>query len=188
MKKLETERLVLRSFKEEDLKDFYEYAKSPNVGPNAGWKPHESEEETLQILTRFMEHDNVWAIELKDSHKVIGSLGLHDDEKRTNTNGKMIGYVLSDKYWGRGIMTEAVKAVMEYAFEEENYDILTVYHYVGNKKSKRVIEKCGFKYEGKLRFASRLYNGEVVDDLCYSLSKNEYLEIKSYREKIFIYK
>jgi len=174
MDTLYTERLILRPFSEDDLDDFYEYAKNPNVGPNAGWKPHESKEESLEILKGFIEEEEVWAIIDKQTNKVIGSIGLHDDRKRNNKKAKMLGYVLAEPYWGKGLATEAAKRVIQYAFEKLELDLLSVYHYPFNNRSKRVIEKCGFRYEGILRKASTLYDGSVYDDVCYSLTKQEY--------------
>ena len=100
MKTLETERLILRGFEESDLDDLFEYAQSPDVGPNAGWPAHKTKEDSLNILKMFIEKDDVWAIVEKKSNKVIGSYGLHKDLKRDNEKSKMIGYVLSDKFWG----------------------------------------------------------------------------------------
>lgn len=174
MRDLETERLVLRSWKMEDLDDFYEYAKNLDVGPNAGWKPHACKEESEKILKSFIETADTWAIELKENHKVIGSIGLHKDIIRTGVNSKMLGYVLSKDYWGRGIMTEAVKEVERYAFKEEGLDIISVHHFRFNNRSKRVIEKSSFKYEGILRKGRTLFDGTVVDLVCYSLLKEEY--------------
>lgn len=178
MKTLETERLILRTWNIDDLEDFYEYAKSPEVGPNAGWKPHESKEESASILNAFINSGEVWAIELKENQKVIGSVGLHADKKRENVNSKMLGYALSANYWGHGIMTEVVNSIIEFAFNELNIDVLSVYHYPFNMRSKRVIEKCGFRYEGTIRYASKLHDGTVVDDMCYSILKDEYLNNK----------
>lgn len=174
MRVLETERLRLRSWTLEDLDDFYEYAKSLEVGPDAGWKPHACKEESEKILRSFIENDDIWAIELKENSKVIGSVGLHKDTSRSGINSKMLGYVLSKVYWGQGIMPEAVKAVIKYAFEEERLELISVQHFRFNSKSKRVIEKCGFKYEGTLRKGRKLFNGKVVDLVCYSMLKEEY--------------
>ncbi len=171
---LETERLIIRRFRKEDLDDFYEYARNPNVGPNAGWKPHASKHESREILKHFIKSTSVWAIVDKNTYKVIGSIGLHDDRKRDSRNVKMLGYVLAEPYWGKGLMTEAAKRMIKYAFEELQIDLLSVYHYPHNKRSQRVIEKCGFHYEGILRRASTIYNGRVYDDVCYSLTKEEY--------------
>ena len=178
MKELESERLILRSWTLEDLDDFYEYAKNDNVGPNAGWKPHESKEESEKILKSFIKNNEVWAIEYKENKKVIGSIGLHKDEMRMGIKAKMLGYVLSKDYWGKGLMTEAAKEVIKYGFEEEELDLISVRHFRFNDRSKRVIEKCGFKYEGTLRKGRKLFNDEVVDLVLYSMLKEEYSEMK----------
>lgn len=174
MKVLQTERMILRPWKVDDLNDFYGYAKNPNIGPNAGWEPHKDKDASLKILQSFIEKDEVWAIEFKENNMVIGSVGAHNDEKRKEINAKMIGYVLSEDYWGKGLMSEAVKEVIRYLFEEKKYDIVSCYHYPFNTRSKRVIEKCGFKYEGTLRSASKIYDGTIHDDVCYSITGAEY--------------
>lgn len=179
MKAMETERMILRPWRMEDLDDFYEYAKNPDVGPNAGWAPHKDKEESLKILQSFIKSDEVRAIVYKENGKVIGSIGVHRDEKRAeDINAKMIGYVLSEDYWGKGLMTEAVKEVIRYLFEEVKLDIISIYHYPFNGRSKRVIEKCGFKYEGTLKMASKIYNGNIYDDVCYSIIKEDYFNKK----------
>ena len=174
MKTLETERLVLRSWQLSDLDDLYEYAKNPNVGPMAGWEPHSSKDISLNILKSFIEDDEVWAIVFKENNKVIGSLGIHSDKKRRNESAKSMGFVLSEDYWGMELMPEAAKYVIKYAFEEESIDILSIYHYSVNARSKRVIEKCGFNFEGVLRKATKIYDGTVHDDFCYSITRAEY--------------
>ena len=174
MKVLETKRMILRPWKIDDLDDFYEYAKDANVGPNAGWEPHANKDVSMMILKSFIEKDEVRAILLKENGKVIGSVGVHSDEKRKGVKAKMIGYVLSKDYWGKGLMSEAVKEVLRYLFEEEKYDVISCYHYPFNIQSKRVIEKCGFNYEGTLRLSSQIYNGSVYDDVCYSITKTDY--------------
>lgn len=174
MKTIETQRLILRGWKLNDLEDFYEYAKNPKVGPLAGWEPHSSKEVSLNVLKTYIQYDDRWAITLKESGKVIGSLRIHPDENRGKYYAKYINYVLSDKYWGKGYMTEAVKRVVKYAFEELNIDLLTAFHYPDNIQSKRVIEKCGFQYEVTLKQASKRYDGKIFDSVCYSILKSEY--------------
>ncbi|MGF7144559.1 putative acetyltransferase [Anaerotaenia torta] len=174
MKTLETQRLLLRTFCEEDLDDFYEYAKSPKVGPNAGWPPHNNKEESRKILDRFMEEDEVWAIVLKEKNKLIGSIGLHHDRLRSANEVLMLGYVLSDEYWGQGLMTEACHAVISFAFESLGIQLLTVHYYAHNLRSRRVIEKCGFQYEGTLRRCAKLYDGSIHDLVCYSMTRQEW--------------
>ncbi|HHV46451.1 MAG TPA: GNAT family N-acetyltransferase [Tissierellia bacterium] len=174
---LETDRLIIRKFHISDVNDLYDYAKNPNVGPNAGWKPHKNRGETIAIIIEFIKSDEVWAIVEKRRNKVIGSIGLHKDRKRELRNAKMIGYVLSEDYWGKGYATEAVKRMLKYGFEELDLDLISVYHYPHNMRSRRVIEKCGFKYEGVLRKASVLYDGTVYDDVCYSMTKEDYYDM-----------
>ena len=159
---IETERLILRSFKQSDLHDFNEYASVLGVGEMAGWKHHETIEKTQEILDMFIKEDKTFAIVFKKNNKVIGSLGVEKyglEEKLTEFNsyyGREIGYVLSKDYWGKGIMPEAVEAVISYLFNDLNLDFLTCGYYDFNNQSKRVQEKCGFKPYRKLVMDTRL--------------------------------
>lgn len=87
MKRLETPQLILRDWAEEDAKDLYRYAKDPEAGPAAGWKPHENMEESREVAKMFIREGNVWTLEEKASGRVIGSLGLHKDKKRPGVPG-----------------------------------------------------------------------------------------------------
>ena len=161
-KVIETERLLLRAFKETDLNDFYEYAKVDGVGEMAGWPHHENIEESKKILDRFIKNDIVFAIVYKVNNKVIGSLGVEECglvDKLTEFEGLLgreLGYVLSKNYWGNGIMPEAVKCVIDYLFNDLNLDFLTCGHFDKNNQSRRVIEKCGFKPYRKLVFDTKM--------------------------------
>jgi len=147
MKTLETERLILRSLSLSDLNDFYHYCKKETIGPNAGWKPHESIEESYQILNMMINENEVWGIELKKNHHLIGTVGLHvRNFENALSNRKEIGYVLDDTYWNQGYMTEAVRKVIDYAFTDEELDEVLCGHSISNLRSKRVIEKTGFIY------------------------------------------
>lgn len=183
MDKLETRRLLLRPWRIEDAEDMFAYAKCPEVGPNAGWKPHESVEESEGILKEWISGNSdglIWALEDKESHKVIGSVGLHEDGHRTGVpDCRMLGYVLSKEFWGKGLMTEAANAAMEYAFGTLKVKLLSVQHFAFNQRSKRVIEKCGFHYEGKLRRISAIYDGTVVDECFYSMTPAEYYLLRA---------
>lgn len=155
-KVLETERLILRPFKLEDLDDFYEYASVPDVGERAGWNHHENMDESLIVLSRFIESDKTFAIVLKENKKVIGSLGVekYNDEDKLEEfkdyKGRELGFVLSKDYWGKGIMKEAVDRVSDYLFDEMDLDFLLCGHFENNTQSRRVQEKCGFKPYRKL--------------------------------------
>ncbi len=154
-KVIKTERLILRPFKLSDLDNFYEYAKNPDVGPNAGWPPHKSKDDSLVILKKFIEHKKTFAITLNS--KVIGSIGIElykEDELKEldNLKAREIGYVLSKDYWGMGIMTEAVKAVIDYLFNKVGLDVIVCGHFVQNDRSRRVQEKCGFKHYKLIKY------------------------------------
>lgn len=150
-KTLETKRLLLRPFKQSDLNDFYEYASVNGVGEMAGWCHHENIEKTQEILNLFINEDKVFAIVYKENNKVIGSLGIekYGNEDKfsefSNYQGREIGFVLSKDYWGKQIMKEAVDAIINYLFNELNFDFLLCGYFNFNNQSKRVQEKCGFK-------------------------------------------
>jgi len=171
---LKTERLLLRPWRQEDLDDFYEYAKVDGVGQMAGWLPHESKEVTQMILDSFIAHKKTFALELNG--KVIGSLGIEfykEEEfpELDGLRGRSIGYVLSKDYWGQGLMPEAVRAVKRYLFEEEQFDFLVISHYAFNNQSRRVIEKCGFHYLKTISLQTR-YN-TTEDTLVYVLYREQ---------------
>ena len=146
---LQTQRLLLRPWKKEDLDDFYVYASVDGVGQMAGWKPHENKEESQKILDHFIEGKRTFALEYEG--KVIGSLGIekYDEEKfpeLTDIRCREIGYVLSKDYWGQGLMPEAVTEVIRYLFEELKLDAILCGHFLSNHRSQRVQEKCGFRH------------------------------------------
>lgn len=176
---IEIDRLILRPFTQEDLQDFYEYAKVEGVGEMAGWHHHESIEKSQEKLNGFILEDKTFAIVYKQNNKVIGSLGVEEyglEEKLSeffDYKGREIGYVLSKDYWGRGIMPEAVKAVIKYLFKEKDLDFLTCGYYDFNSQSKRVQEKCGFKPYRKLIMDTRLGTKEPgILNLLKNPSKN----------------
>ena len=145
----------------------------------AGWKHHETIEKTQEILDMFIKEDKTFAIVFKKNNRVIGSLGVEKyglEEKLTEFKsyyGREIGYVLSKDYWGKGIMPEAVGAVINYLFNNLNLDFLTCGYYDFNNQSKRVQEKCGFKPYRKLVMDTRLGTKESgVLNLLINPNKN----------------
>lgn len=94
---IDTERLTLRAWTETDAEDLFEYAKNPNVGPHGGWKPHESVEESIEIINSlFLEKYQSWAIVLKETGKVIGSIGYEEDPIRKIERCRELGYALAE--------------------------------------------------------------------------------------------
>lgn len=159
--KIETDRLLLRAFKQEDLNDFFAYASVAGVGEMAGWKAHQNIQESQEILDDFIRKDNIFAIVLKETEKVIGSLGIHrygSEDALTefyDYTGCEIGYVLSKKYWGRGLMPEAVRGICDYLFRTSDLDFILCGYFNSNAQSKRVQEKCGFRPYRKLVFDTK---------------------------------
>ena len=177
MDTLTTNRLILREWTENDSENLYEYAKSDLVGPNAGWPPHNNEEESKGIIKMFIKDNDTYAVVLESENKVIGSIGLHNrkpDDSLSNLNQKEIGYVLNPKYWGNGFIPEAVNCLIKYGFNELNLDLIWCGHYDFNHNSKRVIEKCEFNYRFQKAERLNLLNDKKVTTLYYSILKSEY--------------
>lgn len=188
VKTIETERLILREFCTDDKEDVYEYAKNPNVGPHAGWKPHDSKEESKEIIeTLFLKSYHCFAMVFKETNKVIGSIGFEADGKRLNINCMELGYSMSEEFWGKGLMTEAAFAVLEYGFKRLKLERVSIYKNPDNHRSGRIIEKCGFVFEGTLRGSFKIYDGTLRDVDCFSLTKKEYKKLKSDRQDSYAY-
>ena len=146
---LETERLILRPWEESDAEWLYEHAKDPRVGPIAGWPPHTSVENSKEIIKGVLSEPQTYAVVLKSLGHVVGSVGIligdASNIKILDTEGE-IGYWIGVPFWGKGLIPEAVKEIIRYAFEDLKLEKLWCVYSDGNEKSKRVQEKCGFKY------------------------------------------
>lgn len=172
---IETSRLCLRTITPEDAAEIYAYSSEPNVGPSAGWKPHESIEETREIMELiFTGKEGVFGIVEKESGRMIGSVGLVEDPKRENPAARMLGYAMSERCWGRGYMTEAVRAVLCYGFYKMHLGIISAYCYPDNEASRRVLAKNGFSYEGTLSCCELRYDGVLLDNECFSIGRQEF--------------
>lgn len=173
---IESQRLILRPFAAQDLADLNEYASVPGVGEMAGWAAHRSMDESQKVLDMFIREKKMLALELKENGKVIGSLGLERCAHRPTwkfwKKGWEVGYSLSKDYWGRGLMPEAVKALMEYCFDSLGCDYLTCSHFAYNTQSRRVAEKCGFRFWKESTFDTRFGTREQTRCyVCYNPNK-----------------
>ena len=151
-----TDRLILRPWQMSDVDDMFEYASVPGVGEMAGFPHHQNKEESTQIVGKFIQEKKTFAIVYKENNKVIGSIGIEfygAQDKLSeffDYQGRELGYVLSKDYWGKGLMPEAIQAVINYLFDVLDYDFLLCSYFDFNNRSKRVQEKCGFKPYRKL--------------------------------------
>ena len=147
---METERLILRAWREDDAEHLFKYAQDPDVGPIAGWPAHTSVENSLEIIRTVFAAPETYAVILKETNEPIGSCGimfpngLHPAEMKSGE--AEIGYWIGKPYWGQGLIPEAVKALLSRCFNELSIDAVWCGYYDGNIKSKRVCEKSGFRY------------------------------------------
>ncbi len=149
---LTTDRLILRRWEESDAESLFEYARDPEVGPLAGWPPHQSIDESREIIRTVLNGAEAYAICLKEDNRAIGAIELklngHTDLTERGDECEL-GYWLGKPFWGQGIMPEAVKEMLRRAFEDLGMQKVWIGYYEGNTKSKRVQEKAGFRYQWK---------------------------------------
>ena len=177
---LKTKRLTLRPFQESDATAMFEnWARDPEVTKYLTWTPHKSVEET-RARCAFCEEEskqpNVyhWAIELEG--ELIGDIEIGEIGWTETGN---VGYCMAKKYWGKGLMTEAFREVIRFAFEEVGLHRIEGMHAAVNIGSSRVMEKCGLKYEGLKRDGFRLPSSdEWVDIVVRGILKEDYFARK----------
>ncbi len=174
--RLESERLVLRKFQEGDGPSIFKnWASDDQVTVHLTWPTHQSVETSQKVLGFWLEGyqklDNYqWGIVVKASGELIGSIGVvHMDE--TNEACE-IGYCIGRKYWGQGITSEALKAVIQFLFDQVEPERIYAFYHADNPGSGRVMEKAGMEYEGRLRHYRKKTSGEFVDCLFYGVLKS----------------
>lgn len=174
---IETTRLILRPWREDDAKSLFKYAQDPDIGPIAGWPPHTSVEDSLEIIRTVFAAPETYAVILKETKEPIGCCGImFADSLHTADMDKgeaEIGYWIGKPYWGQGLIPEAVKALLSRCFNKLSLDAVWCGHYDGNLKSKRVCEKSGFNYHHtNTDVTSPL--GDKRTEHFYLMTKNDY--------------
>lgn len=175
--RLETNRLILRRFEITDAQAMYRnWASDEEVTKYLTWPPHTSVEVSRAVLEDWIERyadDNYynWAIVLKEyGGEPIGNIAVV--ELREDVSMAHIGYCLGRNRWHNGIMSEALKAVMDFLFDIADFNRIESRHDPRNPNSGKVMLKCGMKYEGTLRSSDR--NNRGICDACYyALLKSE---------------
>lgn len=151
---LETHRLILRPFSLADAEDMYRnWANNPHVTKFLGWPLHDSPKVSERIIADWMEkykdvRNYDWCMEYKDNHQAIGSIGVVN--RNENTKSVEIGYCMSEDYWFKGIMTEALREIVRFFFEEVGLNRIEARHDTKNPNSGKVMKKAGLRYEGTL--------------------------------------
>lgn len=171
-----TERLVLRTYREDDGPTMYaNWASDPEVTQFLTWPPHPSVEESCRICRLFSTQIEapIWqfAIELKATGQLVG--GLMASVISKDVGRCEVGYCIGRAFWGQGLMTEALEAVVQYLFDQGAMNRIEAWHDVKNPSSGRVLEKCGLTKEGVLR-RSRTANQGIYDAAVWALLKEEW--------------
>ena len=145
---LKTKRLILRRWEESDAEDLYKYATDPDIGPAAGWPAHKSVEESRDVIKNVLSGKEAYAVCLKEDNKAIGAIELMMNKRVSDKEDECeLGYWIAKPFWGRGLIPEATREMLRRAFEDLGMNKVWCGYYDGNEKSKRVQEKCGFKYQ-----------------------------------------
>ena len=168
--RIETDRLILRRYVIEDADAMYKnWASDSEVTKFLTWQPHSSIEVSRGIIENWLKEYSdekyyQWAIVLKaNGNEPIGDISVvHMKEDISMVH---IGYCLGRAWWRRGIMSEALKAVMDFMFDTVEVNRVESRHDPMNPNSGKVMQKCGMKYEGTLRSADR--NNQGICDACY---------------------
>lgn len=174
---IHTDRLLLRPFCEADYADMYKnWASDPEVTRYLMWNRHTDPQQTRDWL-RFRESQYGdsryygWCIVWKETGEAIGDISCVSVED--NIQAAELGWVIGREYWGRGIMPEAGRAVIDYLFDEIGLRRIWAYHDAQNPKSGRAMVKCGMRYEGTLRQAGLNKDKQIIDKVVYSILKTD---------------
>ena len=146
---IETKRVYLRPWQKDDASDLFLYAKSPLVGPQAGWPVHTSVSNSEWIIENVLSTPYTYAIVLKETDRIIGSYSIMFKDRsniKIDDNEVELGFWIGEPYWGQGIIKEVTQSVLDFCFNILKCNNVWCGYYEGNIKSMRVQEKCGFRY------------------------------------------
>lgn len=177
---LETERLILRPWSEDDAEELYKYASDPEVGPPAGWPPHTSVENSRDIIRNVLSRQETYAVCLKDG-KPIGSIGLHLNGHTDMTDRDdecELGYWLGKPFWGQGLIPEASREMLRYAFEKLGMRAVWCGYYDGNEKSRKVQTKLGFVYQHKTEGLEVSLMNEIRTGHCNLMTRERWQKVQ----------
>ena len=189
---IETKHLILRPIQLTDVDDMFEYAKDKETGPRAGWPPHKNVEETRGLIEYWLSaesNEEQYALLHKIDNKMIGTMGIvhlnkyeKDDKniivKELIKSGKQayeIGVTISRQYWGKGIATETLEAMLKYLFENRNADVVITCHYVENIGSKKVQEKNNMQILGSYECDKKWFNTDCTTMIVRGKTREEWL-------------
>lgn len=174
---LETERVLLRRIEEDDYKEMYHnWACLEECCAFFPWSSMKDidayKEKVMSWISNY--EDSLyfqWLIELKEKNEVIGIINLHNVDEICNS--AETSYILSPGYWGKGIMTETLRCVLQYAFDKLELNRVCADVFEGNAASERVLKKCGMKQEGIAR-EKYCKNGAYIDSIQYAILRRDW--------------
>lgn len=155
-------RIYLRPWQDEDAPLLYRYASDPDVGPRAGWAPHQSVEESLHIIQTVFRNPTTWTIVLKDSDLLVGAIGYGPScecNLPAREGEPTVGYWIAKPFWNQGLCTEALQLMVTHIRQTTSIPSLISGHFTDNLASGRVMEKCGFVPTGDICYDPTLHNG-----------------------------
>ena len=171
---LETDRLALRRYRMSDAEDmFANWATDPEAARFWSWEPHKNIQETKSLLAQWIcEYDKPnyyhWVIVHKKTEQAIGYLYLADIDDREKSAS--VHYLISPKYWNQGMASEALKKVLDFAFDKIGFAKILSWHHADNPASGRVMEKCGMNFT-KSAYSKEDCKGLGGEYLYYQIKK-----------------
>jgi ribosomal-protein-alanine N-acetyltransferase len=174
---LETDKLILRELTLDDVGFYFCHFNINEIVKGCcfpGPRSIDAAREELEMfcINPFKEDRGIrWGIVMKGTNELIGTCGYTHWSK--NVRRGEIGYDLNPAYWGQGIMTEALRAVLRYGFEKMDLNRIQAVIDSENVRSQKLVQRLGFKKEGVLRQNS-VFKGQFRDDACYSLLREEW--------------
>ncbi|MBR0143612.1 MAG: GNAT family N-acetyltransferase [Clostridia bacterium] len=174
---METERLILRPWRESDAEECFRYASDPRVGPAAGWPVHDSVETSRRVIRDVLSAPETYAVVLRETGLPVGSIGLHfHSDLAKGEDEAELGFWIGVPYWGRGLIPEAAKEMLRHAFCDLRLARVWCGYYDGNEKSKRAQEKIGFRYQGSNDEVDVPQMGEKRKGHANRITKEEWLD------------
>ena len=179
--KLETERLILRYWKQGDQKQLIEVINNLNISKWILVIPHPyTKKDANWWINHCLEKQKKkekdgysFAIELKEENKIIRGIGL--DSVNESQKKASVGYWLAEPYWRKGYASEALEEILKFVFTRLKLNRLEADVFVGNPSSGKLLEKFGAKLEGTKRKGARCKaTGEIHDEYIYGLLKEEW--------------
>ncbi len=190
---LKTPRVILRPWCEDDrvtdagrisdAESLYTYASDPEVGPPAGWPPHTSVENSREIIRTVLSAPDTFAVCLKENGQPVGSIGFHRKDLATADDEYELGYWIGKPFWGQGLVPEAAREMLRYAFEDLKMNRIWCGYYDGNEKSRRVQEKLGFVYQRKTEGIEVSLLGEIRTGYSNLMTRARWQKVGLFRQQ-----